>query len=80
MGRPVVLAAGVAGGDRRVRVHAQADRPQGGQAFQRGVRPGVLVGIDQRGRGVAPARHRDELVVEAPLARRGGVQLLGPEG
>jgi hypothetical protein len=45
----VVLAGGVAGGHRRLRILADHHRTQGGEALQRGVGARVLVAVDQAG-------------------------------
>src|ERR1700739_4100265 len=69
-GGAVVLAAGVAGGDGRLRVLAGHDGAQRPQALERRVGARVLVAVDQAGAGLAlPDLDRDELLREDAVLR-----------
>ncbi len=71
-GGGVVLPAGVARRDRRLRIAAHHHRPQGAQPLQARVRPRVLVSVDEhRSLLAAGDSHRHDLAgeVAGPLCR-----------
>ena len=74
----VILAACVAGGDGRLGVDLQTDRPQGGQVLEGRLGTRVLVAVDHEVRLASPPgdRHRDQLVGEAArIVGRAGTPL-----
>jgi hypothetical protein len=75
----VVLAARVAGGDRRVGVGAEHHRAQLAERLERGVFARVLVGAHDRVAFAPVDRDRDDLLVEEALLLRGHGALVGAQ-